>query len=396
MMGNIESLFGPKHGMIFELPGSLCIVANAKDLKDLQASPALQGLGGISLLALASDADLPADRLASAKVLVIEVDPAVPASVRRIGKIRSERGELKIIAAINQADVALVRTLIRQGITDVAALPFEPEELASEILEALAPLQADGKDGDLGLVTTVIRSTGGCGSTTVITHLAAALAEADETGRGVCVLDLDLQSGAAAAYLGENPKSNVSALLEASDRLDEQLVLSVAADTAYGFKVIAAPEVITPLDVARPEQFSAIVALLRKRFAHVLVDLPANWANWSLAIAAEAGEILLVTDISIAGLRQAKRRIDLLASVGVDPDAIKVIANRMERRLFKTIGVDDIRQALRCEVVATLPDEGSAMRSAQDQGVLLAEVAGRNGFSKGIDGLARMLTGKGK
>jgi pilus assembly protein CpaE len=395
-MGNIESLFGPKHGMIFELPGSLCIVANAKDLKDLQSSPALQGLGGASLLALASDAEVPNDLLASAKVLVLEVDPAVPASVRRIGKVRSDRSDLKIIAAINQADVALVRTLIRQGITDVAALPFDPEELASEILEALAPLQAASKDAGLGLVTTVIRSTGGCGSTTVLTHLAAALADQDTTGRGVCVLDLDLQSGAAAAYVGTTPKFSVAALLEASDRLDEDLVMSVATETPCGFSVIAAPEMITPLDVAKPEQFSAIVALLRKRFAHVLVDLPANWTNWSLAIAAEAGQILMVTDISIAGLRQAKRRIDLLASVGVDPDSIKIVANRMERRFFKTIGVDDIFQALRCDVIATLSDEGSAMRSAQDQGALLSDVAGKNGFSKGIKGLARMLSGEGK
>jgi pilus assembly protein CpaE len=395
-MGNIESLFGPKHGMIFELPGSLCIVANAKDLKDLQSSPALQGLGGASLLALASDADVPNDLLASAKVLVVEVDPAVPASVRRIGKIRSDRGDLKIIAAINQADVALVRTLIRQGITDVAALPFDPEELASEILEALAPLQAEGKEAGLGVVTTVIRSTGGCGSTTVLTHLAAAMADADTTGRGVCVLDLDLQSGAAAAYVGASPKFSVSALLEASDRLDEDLVLSVATETTCGFTVIAAPDMITPLDVAKPEQFSAIVALLRKRFAHVLIDLPANWTNWSLAIAADAGKILLVTDISIAGLRQAKRRIDLLASVGVDPESIKIVANRMERRFFKTIGVDDIYQALRCDVMATLSDEGSAMRSAQDQGVLLGDVAGKNGFSKGIKGLARVLSGEDK
>jgi pilus assembly protein CpaE len=392
-MGNIETLFGPKHGMIFELPGSLCVVANAKDLKDVQSSPALQGLGGASLLALACDAEVPNDLLASAKVLVLEVDPSVPASVRRIGKIRSERAELKIIAAINKADVALVRTLIRQGITDVAALPFDAEELASEILEALAPLQGGGQDDGLGLVTTVIRSAGGCGSTTVLTHLAAALAEADSSGRGVCVLDLDLQSGAAAAYVGATPKFNVSALLEASDRLDEDLVLSVASETPCGFTVIAAPEMITPLDVAKPEQLTGIVALLRKRFAHVLIDLPANWTNWSLAIAADAGKILLVTDISIAGLRQAKRRIDLLASVGVDPDSVKIVANRMERRFFKTIGVDDIFQALRCEVVATLSDEGSAMRSAQDQGVLLGDIAGKNSFSKGIKGLAQQLSG---
>jgi pilus assembly protein CpaE len=395
-MGNIESLFGPKHGMIFELPGSLCIVANARDLKELQSSPALQGLGGASMLALASDAEVPSDLLSSAKVLVIEVDPAVPASVRRVGRVRSERADLKIIAAINQADVALVRTLIRQGITDVAALPFDPEELASEILEALAPLQAEGKDAGLGQVTTVIRSTGGCGSTTVLTHLAAALAETGRAERGVCLLDLDLQSGAAAAYVGASARSNVSTLLEASDRLDEDLVMSVATEAPAGFAVIAAPDMITPLDVAKPEQLTGIVSLLRKRFSHVLIDLPTNWTNWSLAIAADAGQNLLVTDTSIAGLRQAKRRIDLLASVGVDPASIKIVANRMERRLFKTIGVDDIYHALRCDVIATLSDEGSAMRSAQDQGVLLGDIAGKNSFTKGIRGLARLLNGEDK
>ena len=82
------------------------------------------------------------------------------------------------IAAIQQADVSLVRTLIRQGITDVAALPFSPDELSSQILEALAPLRDEPKDSDLGLVTAVVRSSGGCGSTTVLTHLAAALAAA--------------------------------------------------------------------------------------------------------------------------------------------------------------------------------------------------------------------------
>ena len=232
-MGNIDQLFGPKHGMIFELPGSLCIVANAKDLKDIQSSPAIKGLGGASLVALSSDADLPLEHLASAKVLVIEVDPAVQASVRRISKIRSERADLKIIAAMNKADVSLVRTLIRQGITDVAALPFEPEELASEILEALAPLQAEAHNANLGTVTTVIRSTGGCGTTSVLTHLAAALASASQGGRGVCLLDLDLQGGAAASYLGENPKVNLSSLLEASERLDDDLLEAVTIQQSH-------------------------------------------------------------------------------------------------------------------------------------------------------------------
>lgn len=382
--------------MIFDLPGSLCIVANAKDIKDLQSSPSIQGLGGAALVALASNAAVPFDQIAGAKVLVLEVDPAVPESVRRISTVRSERADLKIIAAIQQADVSLVRTLIRQGITDVAALPFSPDELSSQILEALAPLRDEPKDSDLGLVTAVVRSSGGCGSTTVLTHLAAALAAANTGKRGVCVLDLDVQSGAVASHVGENPKVTISALLEASDRLDDSLVHSVTIDTHYGFSIIAAPEVITPLDLVRPELISAVVALLRKRFDFVLIDLPANWSNWSLATAAEAGEILMVTDLAIGALRQAKRRIDLLASVGVETGQIKIIANRMERRFFKTIGVDDIHQALRCEVVAALSDEGSAMRAAQDQGVLLGDVGGKGSFTKGIQALAELIAAKGR
>lgn len=75
--------------MIFDLPGSLCIVANAKDIKDLQSSPSIQGLGGAALVALASNAAVPFDQIAGAKVLVLEVDPAVPESVRRISTVRS-------------------------------------------------------------------------------------------------------------------------------------------------------------------------------------------------------------------------------------------------------------------------------------------------------------------
>ena len=104
----------------------------------------------------------------------------------------------------------------------------------------------------------------------------------------------------------------------------------------------------------------------------------------------------MVTDLAIGALRQAKRRIDLLASVGVETDHIKIIANRMERRFFKTIGVDDIHQALRCEVVAALSDEGSAMRAAQDQGVLLGDVGGKGSFTKGIQALAELIAAKGR
>jgi pilus assembly protein CpaE len=166
-------------------------------------------------------------------------------------------------------------------------------------------------------MTVLARSAGGCGATTVITHLAAALAKIDTSGKGVCVIDLDLQSGDVASYVGKEPTVTLSALLDAHDRLDGDMVRSAITDTGYGFSVIAAPDAITPLDTVDVDQLLQLLSLARRQFGHVLVDLPADWTNWALSTVVASTNVLMVTDLSISSLRQAKRRIDLLRSVGV-------------------------------------------------------------------------------
>ena len=75
--------------------------------------------------------------------------------------------------------ITLTRTLIRQGVYDVAVLPFAPDELEAQVLDAAASLTSLDDDKELAPLITIVRSAGGCGTTTVITHLAAALAELD-------------------------------------------------------------------------------------------------------------------------------------------------------------------------------------------------------------------------
>jgi pilus assembly protein CpaE len=72
------------------------------------------------------------------------------------------------------------------------------------------------------------------------------------------------------------------------------------------------------------------------------------------------------------------------------------MVNRVERRLFKTIGVDEVRQALDCEVAASLSSEGATLRSAQDQGLLLGDVASRSKFAGEIRVLADLLIAGGR
>lgn len=390
-MGNMDNFFGTGAKAATSRAGELCIAATAEKITALKHSTAMGSLGPAEFVAVEPDAGVPEALLANARVLVLEVDPNQSATLRRIRDIRSDHPGLKIIAAIARADVSLVKTLVRQGICDVAELPFQAEELAAQILDVCSADVADQADLPLGPLYAVVRSVGGSGSTSVLTHLAAAVFQAAPAGSDVCVADLDLQGGEVAAYVGLPAPVTVAALIEAGDRLDDDLVNSTILASRYGFSVVAAPEAIMPLDLVGVDQINTVLTSLRRRFAYVLVDLPADWTNWSLSIAASANAVLLVTDSSIAGLRQGRRKIDLLKSVGVERTAVKLIANRTERRLFRNVGTEDIAEALRAEVVATLGDEGGNLRAAQDQGALLTDTVGKNGYTKSIDALARQL-----
>ena len=393
-MGNFETLSDLKVDMAFSLPGDLYVVASEHEIERLRMARPVDGFNRATFVALSSAAPMPASVIAAAKILVLEVDPDNEASLRRIASIRKERADLPIIAALARADVSVVRMLIRQGVFDVATLPFHPEELASQVLDATARLAEQASEVELAPLFTVVRSIGGCGATSVVTHLAAALSQVSDASRGVCVADFDLQGGDVASFLGLEPKDTVAALVEASERLDNDLLKSVITPTRHGFSAIAAPAAITPLDSLDVDQALKILKLLRRQFDYVLLDLPADWTNWALSAAVASSRVLVVTDLSIASLRQAKRRLQLLDSIGVERSHVQVVVNRVERRLFKTIGVDEVKEALNCEVIASLATEGPALRSAQDQGLLITEVAGRSKFFNDIRELATSVARK--
>lgn len=375
--------------MTSALPGRFFVVAGEAEIAPLRSHKAVPGLSDATFVALPPDYPLADDIVRTAQVLVLEVDPGDDYSLRRIGRVRSERPDLPIIAALRNANVSLVRTLVRQGVADVATLPFVPDELATQILDQSARSAEHAEPTELAPMVSVVRSTGGCGATTVVTHLAAALAE-DDPG-GVCVVDLDLQGGDVAAFIGETPQVTISALLDAGARLDTELLRSATIETRYGFAMIAAPDAITPLDTVDVDQLLKILRLVRGQYRHVIVDLPAAWTNWALSAALASTEVLLITDLSISSLRQAKRRLELLGSVGVVGDRVKLLVNRVERRLFRTIGIDEVADALGCRVAARLTMEGAALRSAQDQGLLVSGVVNKSRFAGDIRSLANLL-----
>lgn len=343
-------------------------------------------------LEVPTDQPIPEQALAGIAVAVIEVEPFDRKSIDRLVRIARQRhgaeGGIPVIAAVADADVGLVRTLLREGIADVITLPINADELTTAALDALARRAQTLQPTVVAPLICVARTRGGCGATTVATHLASALAGRDWRGKGVLLADLDVQFGSVAPYLDLARSSSFLDLIEARDRIDPFLLASMAGDPAAGLAVIAAPQEIHPLDGLPVDAVVAVMEQLRRHYGLVVVDLPAGWTNWSASLAASADLVLLVVDQSLSSLRQAGRGLHLFSQPGLSPERIEVVVNRLEKSMFKPISTRTIAETLGREPIGALPDAGDAITRAQDRGELLEGSARRVPFVAAMNTLA--------
>jgi pilus assembly protein CpaE len=204
-------------------------------------------------------------------------------------------------------------------------------------------------------------------------------------GREVCLLDLDLQFGNAAFQLGLRPSLTFFELIEAGARLDGELLRATTTLHPSGLKVIAAPKSLMPLDAVSSEQLIEIVEIAKREFGTVFVDLPASWTNWSLSLLAQSDLVLLITELSIRGLYRARRQLDLLREQDLASVDLRIVVNRFEKGLLRTVKQSDVQSALGRAVSYTIANEPGVMQPAIERGVPISEIKRKSAVGRDID-----------
>jgi len=329
------------------------------------------------------------EELSAAAAGVVQVDPDTPSSIKRFQKL-VQAVQVPLIAAAYDPPLALVRSLIRAGAHDVVPLPLNIEDLEA----SLAPVadELSNRHSAVGTanakVVSVIKSVGGVGATAMVSQLAIRFAANEAAhGRGACLIDLDVQFGDVAFQLGLQPKLSLADLLEAGARLDGSLVRATTTEHQSGLRVIAAPPEMMPLEGISSEHLTQIVDLATREFGTVFVDLPTNWTNWSLSLVARSDLVLLVTELSVAGLNRAKRQLRLLDSQDLGGLDVRVIVNRYEKSQSRTIRPADVREALGRDVAYTVSNDFLLMRAAIDRGVPIGDIKRKSAVAKDLETL---------
>jgi pilus assembly protein CpaE len=139
-----------------------------------------------------------------------------------------------------------------------------------------------------------------------------------------------------------------------------------------------------PLEAVSTDQTFHLVDLAALEFRTVFLDLPCSWTNWSLSLIGRSDLIVMVIELTVGSLRQARRQLNLLANQGLQNVPMLIVANRVQKRLFQTINLSDAEQALGHPVQYAIENDFPLISTALDQGILIGDIKPKSRVSKNI------------
>jgi DNA-binding response OmpR family regulator len=237
-----------------------------------------------------------------------------------------------------------------------------------------------------GMITTLVGSKGGIGTTTLLVNLGVALASRQLATSAV---ELRPYPGSLSILTGAHTPKDLSELLAMpAGSITAQEVERHLTQHASGLKALCAPQELRDDLVLSPEHATAILDGLSQSAEHVLVDLPASPAPTSrLTLQRSAGVLLLVQpvrDSLVAAKRLAQyvsRHVGAGTSLGI------VIANLAP--IASPISHDEIRQAIEWEIVGSLPPAADLCALAQLKGIPFTQMQPDSVLSQAVFALAR-------
>jgi pilus assembly protein CpaE len=277
---------------------------------------------------------------------------------------------------------------MRAGAREFVTDPLSPNAVAEALIRASVrrdEMKRQKKTGGKVLVFTGAK--GGSGVTTVASNFAVALAK--EAGAGVALVDLNLPLGDVALQLGLSHELSMLDALRNSNRLDSDFLSKLLVRHSSGLQVLVGPDRHSGFQ-PDPESVLRLLRILRNDFAYVVVDGGSHLAGYGEQVFDLADKVYLVTQASVAELRNSHRIVSELFE-GERQRKLEVVLNRYSARAGE-LDEQSIEKALKTTPNWKVPSDFLAVRRAQDAG---AELVAKDGvISRVITGMAKAACGK--
>lgn len=268
---------------------------------------------------------------------------------------------MPVLAASADNSVSVMRQAIEAGACDFIALPLSAQELHKALIKLSHQPTVVNRSlsGEVGEVITLCGARGGLGVTTLAVNLAVRLTAL--TGTKVALVDLDLQRGDVSTFLNLQPTQSLATIAGAHGEVDELFLYSTLTRHPSGVFVMAAPTEIEDADSIGHDDVVTVLELLRARFRYTIIDTARMLTAATLAALEQTDRVLVLTDLSVPGVRAARRTIDLLGRLTTPAPRVDLLVTEI---VISPVGLTEAVRAIGKEPFMTIPrDEAAASRA---------------------------------
>jgi pilus assembly protein CpaE len=342
------------------------------------------------------------DRLAEARaettdLLLIDADASDEAALAAaLTELAQSATPPPTLLLGDRLPASLVRTLLRLPVSDVLDAPFTDEALQAAAYALLdkAGAQAAPAPGPRSRCWTIMGAVGGAGATTVAIETACALARRSRKDRSVCLVDLNLADGAAAAYLGAAPAMGLASFGPAAERMDAALLAAFTTPIGKGLDLLACPRNPLGFDEISREAVLRILEIACEAYDFVVVDMPRHRRDWTLEVLAGSDEVLIVSELTVPALLAARALCDEIEQAlptGVRP---RIVLNRLATRMFGAApSLSEAERALQRKADGGVSSDWDAAAASVNLGGPISQHRPKSKIVRDIDALVARIAG---
>lgn len=275
----------------------------------------------------------------------------------------SDRPSMAAIGTAPTASSDLILGGFRRGLSEFLVAPADSAELAAALARLEFRWERAPKGGH---VTAVYSPAGGAGATTVAVNLAHALALRKPAGR-VAVADLVVGLGDVATQLNLAPTYDLGELVRKLDRADHESLHSIVERVADGMDVLAGTSDLELGEEVTAAAVQRIMTLMRSTYTYTVMDVEHAVSPRTIAALDGADRIVMVFQVTVAGLRKVKRALTLFGQLDFPAEKVLLVANRVGAG--DVMPWRDVAKALGRSVDFRLPNAYQVVADAQTRGV---------------------------
>lgn len=324
---------------------------------------------------------------ASVHFVAVNLDAAKPADLVVVQQINELAPDCAILGVSGTKDPQAIIAAMRAGCAQFVTWPIDQADLESavdRIRSTRAPLDNASRR------ICVVGASGGAGATTIACNLAMELAHL--TVRRCALVDLNLEFGDVSCAFDVEPKYSIADVCRDGIECDRTLLETVLHELPPHVSLLSRPERVEDARAITPEGVDAMLHMLGQMFPFVVVDLPRHTNYLSSVAVSSADRVLVVAQLSVPLLRNAKRVFRSLMELGATEDRIEIVLNRCNAN-FERITAEEVEKQFSRPLFAVVPNDYRRVGASRDMGKPIMNDAPNSPARLAIQTLARKLSG---